>query len=346
MFVCALQKWNLFPPVPWKPCHQTLLAFKARFPGDSQSLCQIPRLGSLSWCLELSQWENFFGVIILQPVGHPLSDYGIWFYRDCAPPTISLHLPVFERRVSFLRGFCHPPVDGGSTASCDFGALAGRDKPISFYSPILNWKLLSLNVWNVLYSDLKLITSFQRQVHKVILIESPVTYPPPSERKKKVLVSIALRTWIMWERHLPFHLVFPASEEDCSLLKRGLHFCSRFCLTKYTQFPSPPLPHPCWLSLFWTPPEMALPVCILLFLGKCLLTFKSQFTCLWPVCLSLPPICSCFLWVSKGLYANSYSQASHSWVIIFYSFIPQTFVKLPECFRHYPRSLGIQQRTS
>ena len=141
--LCPPKVKSLFPPVPWKSCHQTLLAFKARFPGDSQSLCQIPRLGSLTWCLKLSQWENFFGVIVLQPVGHPLSDYGIWFYRDCAPPAISLHLLVFEHGVSFLRGFYHPPVDGGSTASCDFGALAGRDKPISFYSPILNWKLLS-----------------------------------------------------------------------------------------------------------------------------------------------------------------------------------------------------------
>ena len=204
----------------------------------------------------------------------------------------------------------------------------------------------ALNVWNVLNSDLKLITSFQRQVHKVILIESPVTYPPPSKRKKKNLSFYSIEDMNYVRETLAFSFSIPHQWRRLFTLKRGLHFCSRFCLTEYTQFPSPPLPHPSWLSLLWTPPEMALPVCILLFLGKCLLTLKSQFTCLWPVCLSLPPICSCFLWVSKGLYANSYSHASHSWVIIFYSFIPQTFVKLPECFRHYPRSLGIQQRTS
>ena len=79
----------------YRGSHQTLLAFKVRFPGDSQSLCQIPRLGSLTWDLEPSQWENFFGGGVLQPVGHPLGDYGISFYRDCAPPTISLHLLVF-----------------------------------------------------------------------------------------------------------------------------------------------------------------------------------------------------------------------------------------------------------
>ena len=32
------------------------------------------------------------------------------------------------------------PVDGCSTVSCDFGALAGEDEPTSFYSIILNQK--------------------------------------------------------------------------------------------------------------------------------------------------------------------------------------------------------------
>ena len=30
-------------------------------------------------------------------------------------------------------------VDGRSTASCNFGALAGGDERTSFYSAILNW---------------------------------------------------------------------------------------------------------------------------------------------------------------------------------------------------------------
>ena len=37
-------------------------------------------------------------------------------------------------------GFQHPPVDGCSTASCDFGALARGDEHIFFYSAILNQK--------------------------------------------------------------------------------------------------------------------------------------------------------------------------------------------------------------
>ena len=96
------------------------------------------------------------------------------------------------------------------------------------------------------YSNLKLITSFQRQMHKVILIESPVTCPPPSKKKRKETESFYSIEDMNYVRvTLALHLVLPTSEADCSLLKRGLHFCPRICLTKYTQFPSPPLPHPC-----------------------------------------------------------------------------------------------------
>ena len=68
-FVCALQE-SLFP----QSCGISMipLTFNVRFPGDSQSLCWIPRLESLLWCLELSQqWKTFFGIIVLQFVGHP-----------------------------------------------------------------------------------------------------------------------------------------------------------------------------------------------------------------------------------------------------------------------------------
>ena len=72
-FVCALHE-SLFSPV----YNQILLAFKTRFPGDSQSLCQIPRLGSLMWGLVPSQHcENFFGSIVPKFVVHPPSRYGI-----------------------------------------------------------------------------------------------------------------------------------------------------------------------------------------------------------------------------------------------------------------------------
>ena len=128
---------SLFPPVLWKSYNQISLGCKVRFPGDSQSLCQIPRLGSLMSGSEPSQqWENFFGIIALQFLGHSPSGYGIWFYRDCTPPTVSLQLLFFF----FFGRFQHPPVDGCSADSCNFGALLGGDKCTSFCSTILNWK--------------------------------------------------------------------------------------------------------------------------------------------------------------------------------------------------------------
>ena len=47
---------------------------------------------------------------------------------------------VFGHGESFFGRFQHPPVDGCSTASCDFGALSGGDEWMSFYSAILNRK--------------------------------------------------------------------------------------------------------------------------------------------------------------------------------------------------------------
>ena len=63
--LCPPRLESLFPPVLWKSCHQILLAFKFRFPGDSQPLCQIHRLGSLTWSSEPSQQcKNFFGITV------------------------------------------------------------------------------------------------------------------------------------------------------------------------------------------------------------------------------------------------------------------------------------------
>ena len=72
-FVCALRE--SVSPVLWKFCNQIPLAFKVKSIGDSQSFfCQILRLGSLLWSLELShQCENFFGIIVLQFVSCPHS---------------------------------------------------------------------------------------------------------------------------------------------------------------------------------------------------------------------------------------------------------------------------------
>ena len=71
-FVCALQQ--SVSPILWKFCNQIPLASKVKFPGSSQSLCWIRRLGNLLWALELlQQCKNFFGIIVLQFVGRLLS---------------------------------------------------------------------------------------------------------------------------------------------------------------------------------------------------------------------------------------------------------------------------------
>ena len=54
-FVCALQE--SVSSVLWKFCNQIPLASKAKFPGGSQFLCQIPRLGNLLCVLEFI-WYN------------------------------------------------------------------------------------------------------------------------------------------------------------------------------------------------------------------------------------------------------------------------------------------------
>ena len=64
-FVCAFEE--SVSPVLWKFGNQILLASKVKFPGGSQSLFQIPRLGNMLWGLELlQQCKNLFDLIVLQ----------------------------------------------------------------------------------------------------------------------------------------------------------------------------------------------------------------------------------------------------------------------------------------
>ena len=59
---------------------------------------------------------------------------------------------VFGLKLSFFGGFQHPPVDGCSIASCNFGALIGGDECM-FYSAILNQKPL-LGVFDAILKGL------------------------------------------------------------------------------------------------------------------------------------------------------------------------------------------------
>ena len=124
--VCPPRVESLFPPVLSKSCHQIPLAFKVWSSGNSSSHCRTSRLGSLTWGSEPSlQWVNFRGISVLQFVSHPPSGYGIWFYCDCAPPTVSLWLLLCLWMWGIFFGeFKCLPVDDCSAVSCDSSALA------------------------------------------------------------------------------------------------------------------------------------------------------------------------------------------------------------------------------
>ena len=89
-FVCGLRGWSLYFPQSSgssiiKSCwlsRPNSVGIHSPFAGSS---------GWEAWSSQPSQqWENFFGIIVLQWVGHPPGRYGAWFYGDCTSPTISL----------------------------------------------------------------------------------------------------------------------------------------------------------------------------------------------------------------------------------------------------------------
>ena len=138
--VCPPRVESLFPPVLLKFYSQILLSFKVWFSGNSSSHCHTPRFGSLTWGSEPSfQWVDFCGISVLHFVSHPPSGYGIWFYCDWAPPTVSLWLLLclFLWGIFFGESQCLP-VNDSSAVSCDSGALARGSECMSFYSVVLN----------------------------------------------------------------------------------------------------------------------------------------------------------------------------------------------------------------
>ena len=138
--VCPPRVESLFPPVLLKSCNQIPPAFKVTLSGNSSSHCWTPRLGSMTWGSEPSlQWVDFCVVVVLQLVSHPPSGYRVWFYCDCAPPTVSpWPLPCLWMWGIPFGEFQCPPVDYCSAVSCDSGALARGSEHTSFYSAILN----------------------------------------------------------------------------------------------------------------------------------------------------------------------------------------------------------------
>ena len=91
-FVCALQE-SVYPVV-WKFCNHIPLSFKVKFPGGSQSLCGIPRLGNLLWALELvQQWEIFL-VQLLSSLWVVCSVTLCWGLHAIAPSLAAARSPA------------------------------------------------------------------------------------------------------------------------------------------------------------------------------------------------------------------------------------------------------------
>ena len=135
-FLCPPRLESLFSPVLWKSCKQIPMAFKAIFPGGSQSLCQVPRLGSLMCSSEPSQY--FFGILFSSLWVTHLA--GIGFNFNMIASLLPSHCGfffVFVVGYLFFAGFQYPPVNGCSIARCSFAALTGENEHMSFDSAML-----------------------------------------------------------------------------------------------------------------------------------------------------------------------------------------------------------------
>ena len=160
--VCPPRVESLFPPVLPKSYNQIPLAFQVWFPRNSSSRCQVPRLGNLTCGSERSlQWVDFCGISVLQSVSHPPSSYGVWFYCDSAPPTVSLWLLLCLCMWGIFFGELQCfPVDDCSAVSCDSGILERGSESMSFYSAILNQSSLSHSYLFISAKNLSLAISY------------------------------------------------------------------------------------------------------------------------------------------------------------------------------------------
>ena len=132
--LCPPRLESLFPPVLWKFYNQIPLAFKVRFPGDSQPCCQNPRLEA--WCgvQNLHNSGTTYLVLLFSSlwVTHMAGmEFVFIVIVSLLPPCCGLFFD-FVLGLCFFSGFQCPPIDGCSTPSCDFGALTGADERTSF----------------------------------------------------------------------------------------------------------------------------------------------------------------------------------------------------------------------
>ena len=90
--LCPPRLESLFSPVLWKSCNQIPVAFKVRFPRIPSSFVRSPA-GKPDMGFRTFTTVGEFLLYYCSPVcGLPTNGYETWFYRDCAPPTISMRL--------------------------------------------------------------------------------------------------------------------------------------------------------------------------------------------------------------------------------------------------------------
>ena len=128
----------------WKFCNQIPLAFKVKFPGGSQYLCWILRLGNLLWALELLQQHEKLLCYDCSPVCG-LSAWLIcgWSHGDllqedfCHLP----HLPGLQseplslRRVAADLGFHRRPSHTQRQVWLSLLCVCGGSLLLSLHSP-------------------------------------------------------------------------------------------------------------------------------------------------------------------------------------------------------------------
>ena len=125
---------SLFPLVLRSSCSLTLMTLNSKCPGGLSSQCQTSRLGSLTWCSELSLLSD---IIILEFVSCTSNGYGIWLLWKCP----SYHLVVAS---SLSLGVKYLFLVGSSLfcwwlfRSCDFGIFVRAHELMFFYSAILS----------------------------------------------------------------------------------------------------------------------------------------------------------------------------------------------------------------
>ena len=115
---------------------------KSDFLGISNSFASSPGWEARYEAQNLHNSEILWYHMVLQVVSCPLSGYKILFYCVCTPSAISLQFPLCLWMYGiFFAGFQHPPVDGCSTTSCNFGVHRGGEEHRFFCSANLNQNL-------------------------------------------------------------------------------------------------------------------------------------------------------------------------------------------------------------